>query len=481
MPRDEVLPISLQESILAALLFDERASGAAIAAQVRPQIFDEGYREIAEKALDYRRRYRRAPGRAHLDDLFGRILQSGRPSRLRRMVFDLADLATDGQFNGEYVQARTEDFVRQQHYKAKLIEANSRFEQGDQGDGNLSDDIEAIFSSAIRFRAQTLEAGTFLGDTKKAFKFFDRAENGLSLGIKTFDEMGLSIAPREMLLYVAPKGSGKTWFCVHMGRNALMAGERVLHVSLEMDEPYILGRYYQSMFAAGTSADKFNRTYLRFDELNRVSGFRTNVLSPKWHFGQASARRELKKLLKPWGTRLDNLVVKYFPSGQLTIARLVAYLDYLELEEGFAPTTMIVDYPDLMAMDAKNLRISMGRTFVDLRGVGADRRQKLVVPTQSGRATIGGKQTRSGNVTEDISKVFTADHTVTYARTEDEKRLNLARLLLEHTRNTSDGWEVLITQSYPTGQFALQSAYVQKAYWTRLQEISGDGRSEDDD
>src|ERR1700691_1275248 len=104
MPIDD-LPPSLQESILAALLFDER-SGAAIAAQVRPAIFDEGYREIAEKALDYRRRYRKAPGRAHLDDLFGKLLQPGRASRLRRLVFDLAELAADGQFNAEYVRSQ---------------------------------------------------------------------------------------------------------------------------------------------------------------------------------------------------------------------------------------------------------------------------------------------------------------------------------------------------------------------------------------
>jgi hypothetical protein len=208
------------------------------------------------------------------------------------------------------------------------------------------------------------------------------------------------------------------------------------------------------------------------------------MIAPRWDFSQPSARRELKKrLIGKWGIKLGNLVVKYFPSGSLTIAALEGYLDYLEIEENFRPTVLIVDYPDLMDQDAKNIRITIGRTFVDLRGIAGKRNMKLITPTQSGRATIGGKRTRSSNATEDISKVFTADYTMTYSQTDEEKELNIARLLLEHARLVGDGSEVLITQSYATGQFALQSAYMAKEFWQKIQELPGDGprRREDDD
>jgi hypothetical protein len=460
-----------RRAFLAALLFDERA-GAAIASQVRPGLFDESYREVAERALNYRRKYRKAPGKAHLDDLFGVLLQPGRAPRLRRLVFDLAELSEG--INGDYIIARTQEFARQQHYKAALVEANSRFEQG--GD-NVADDIEGVFSSAIRFRAQTLEAGTFLSDTKRSLKFFDRSERGLSLGIKALSR--LIIAPKEQLLYIAPKGTGKTWFCVHVGVNALMNRERVLHVSLEMDEPYITARYYQRLFAAGMWADKYNKTTLVFDRLRRLVGFNSRMTTPRWNFAQSGARRELMRRLKPWGTRLGNLVVKSFPSGTLTIAQLEGYLDYLELEERFVPTVLIVDYPDLMAMDPKNLRITMGRTFVDLRGVGAKRNLALVTPTQSGRHTIGAKRTHSKDATEDISKVFTADHTITYQQTEAEKERGLARLQLEHTRMSADGATYVITQSYATGQYVLESALMQEAYWQKMREEAGERSDED--
>lgn len=472
MPRDEI-PTSLQESILAALLFNEKA-GTAVAAQVVPGLFDETYREIAEKALAYRRRYNRPPGLTHLDDLFGKLLSPGRAPRLRRLVFDLAELAEG--LNGDYVVARTQEFVREQKLKAALVEANSRYEQGGEG---RAEEVENILSSALRYRTTTLGAGTFLNDTSRSLKFFDRNATGISFGIPVFDQMGLVLAPKEQTLLIAPKGGGKSWACVHVGVQGLLERHRVLHISNEMDEPYVTARYYQRLFAAARRPDKFDKTLLEFDRLGRLSGFRTRRATPRWDFSAPSAKRELLKKLKPWGTRLGRLVVKYFPSGSLTMTQLEGYLDYLEAQHKFVPTLLIVDYPDLMAQDTKDLRISLGRTFVNLRGIAGDRNMALFTPTQGGRQIIGAKRTRSKDVSEDISKVFTADTTITYQRTEAEQRVGLARLSVEHSRGTSDGISVIITQAYTTGQWVLQSSLMQEAYWNRMREITGEGNDDD--
>lgn len=482
MPVTDDVPVSLQESILAALIFDER-HGAVISGQITPSLFDEGYREIAERVLNYRRRYRKAPGRAHLDDLFGKLLQPGRAPRIRRVVFDLAELA--GSINGEYIANQTLEFIREQKYKAALVEANTRFEQG--GD-NLSSDIEQIFTKVIRSRVQTMERGTFLNDASRSLQFFERGGHGIRFGIDVLDNLGIVLAPKEQTLLIAPKGSGKSWACVHVGVSALQQGKRVAHLALEMSETQTAGRYYQRVFAAAMRPDRFQRSYLDMDaRLNQLSGFRTRFVTPNWSFSEAGAQKELRRRISgPWGQRFSNLVIKAFPSGQLTVPMLEAYLDYLEVEEKFIPNLLIIDYPDLMQMDARNLRVSMGRTFVDVRGVGAIRNLSLFTPTQSGRDTIGGKFTRSSNVTEDISKVFTADQTLAYMQTPAEKERGLARISIEHARGVPDGTKFVITQSYTTGQYALQSAIMQNAYMERIQELEERGsdrrrREEDDD
>src|SRR6266566_196140 len=113
---NDTAPRPLQESILAALIFDDRA-GAAIAAQVIPAYFDDSYRVIAERILVYRRKYGKAPGGAHLDDLFDKHLFDQK-SHTRQLLMDLAGLSRS--INPDYVLSRTNQFVREQNIKAAL-------------------------------------------------------------------------------------------------------------------------------------------------------------------------------------------------------------------------------------------------------------------------------------------------------------------------------------------------------------------------
>ncbi len=220
--------------------------------------------------------------------------------------------------------------------------------------------------------------------------------------------------------------------------------------------------------------DKFIKSYLDFDRLQRMTGWRSRTVTPNWTFADPGAQKLLRKKLRPHGARFGNLVVKHFSSGSLTVPLLEGYLDYLEVEEKFTPHVLIVDYPDLMKLDPKNLRIDTGRTFVELRGVLSRRNLAGFTPTQGGRDTIGAKFTSSKNVTEDISKVFTADQTMTYQQTPAEYELGLGRLSIEHARLLKGGAMIVITQSYSTGQYALQSAIMNQNYWEKLREVTGD-------
>jgi hypothetical protein len=175
-----------------------------------------------------------------------------------------------------------------------------------------------------------------------------------------------------------------------------------------------------------------------------------------------------------WGAKFGRLVVKSFPSGTLTIPQLRGYLDYLELAHKFIPNVLIVDYPFLLKHDSDNLRTSFGKSMVDLRGLADERNLALVAPTQSNRPGIGAKRVGSTNASEDISTVFTADTVLSYSQTRAEKDLGLARLSVEHARDTETGSYILLAQSYHTGQYVLESASLNSSYWERLKEITGE-------
>lgn len=466
-------PTSLQESILAALIFDDRA-GAAIALQVTPALFDDSYREIAEKTLAYRRKYGRGPGRAHLDDLFdARLQDNNRPSRVRRLLIDLAALAPE--LNSDYIVSRTQHFVREQQLKTALVAGNSRWEQG--GD-EVAQDIEAIFHKALKYRAQGMDAGTFLGDQKRALRFMDRDDSwGIPYGVTQLNQMHMSMRPKELTLYIGSKSSGKSWAAIHMGKQALAARKKVLHITCEMSEDMVTQRYFQSLFSAGTSNDEYMRAFLEVNSKHQFVDLYMRKERPKWNILAAGARKILRQHMHRWGTKLDRLVIKEFPSGSLTLQQLESYLDYLDQEHKFQPSLLILDYPDLMSQDSKNYRISIGRTFVGIRGLLVDRHMAGFCPTQGNRSSLSASKVSTDMVAEDVSKLNTADNVFTYSRTPAEKARNLARLSVATARNNRDGAVIILVQAYSSGQYVLDSTFLQESYWDVIKSSDDDSEA----
>jgi len=468
------LAASLQESILAALLVDEQWGGI-IAGQVRERDFDDGlYREVAAKLLNYRKMYRRAPGLVHVDDLFGSSLSPNdkQGPRLRKFLGDLVSL-TRG-LNAEYIANRTQHFLKDQYVKTMLTDVMERWSQGDE---NRTDDIINIVSKGLRFEGlgtNTFSTGVQLNDTARTLTFLEStAHASLSLGIKELDRFGIGPTPKEMLLYLAPKGSGKSWFCVHVGRRGLMQRERILHISLEFDEMRIAGRYYQSLFASGWQEDVV-QTVLLFDDKEqfKLRDWRIETRHPEINFADPAAEDALRQRVEEFN--LGRLLIKQFPTGTLTLDLLRSYLDHLEVTARFVPTILIVDYPDLMKVDAANYRMSLGTIYEGLRGVCAERNMAGVFPTQSNRSSLNAKRTRGDMVAEDVRKLNIADNVLTYSQTAEEKMLGLARINVEFARNAPPFHEsILISQAYGLGQYVVQSAPVSDTYWSLMQARTG--------
>jgi len=82
--------------------------------------------------------------------------------------------------------------------------------------------------------------------------------------------------------------------------------------------------------------------------------------------------KKLGKLRKP------QLIIKEFPTGQLTTRGLQAYLSNLETFYNFVPDLLLLDHADNMYLDPERIRIDIGRTFKDLRGIAVDRYMAMV-------------------------------------------------------------------------------------------------------
>lgn len=451
----EPLQTPLQESII-VLLATNNEQGRVAAGLLEASDFDEDYQEFAARLIKYQRTQNRSPGVTHLDDVFADIVVDTKHKRYRQTTRVMQNILENYEsINAAYTLSRTQEFAQRQALKGGLIEAFNRYNQGNEED--LISDVQNILTRSLRAHQAEMDVGVFLNDTTKALRFLDGDPTLCSTGIPALDAVNLGPKPGQMLLLIGPKGRGKSWWTIDLGKKCLLQNKKVVHITLEMSTEQVIPRYYQAMFAAAQTNEPYNITQLELDQLGRITKLNRDVKKPKISFDDPRIRRLLGNKIAQFGARLGRLVVKDFATNYLTVAKIDAYLDYLELNTGFIPQALIIDYPDLMNMKG-DLREALGRTFVELRGLLQRRKLAGIFPTQGNRTSWDADTTKASMVSEDASKVMTADMVLTLSQTPAEEALGLARLGVAHNRGGKDKFVVLLSQNYDTGQFALSSA-----------------------
>ena len=461
LPQDK-LPTSLQESVLCILAFGQER-GQIAAGLVDPKLFEPPYDDIARRAIEYRQKYGQAPGKDHIDDLFDHVLSD--PENKRAPLYQRILMAlykqSDG-LNELYVLDRIGEFVRRQTYKGVIYRAGMRIQQG--GDG-VADDVESILNEAYKFRAENNSPGIFL-DQRSALSFMDEtAYDMLKLGIGPFDYRDICPTRGELLTFIAPRGRGKSGFATHCTAMALLQHWRVADITLEMSEQRKTQRIFQNLLAIPKRGEDYQQTIFTLDKDGYMDGLDRETRKPIMALDNPKAYKYLKEQQDLWADHLSRLNVKGFPSGTLTMRKLRAHLDFLEQVHGFIPDLLVVDYPMIMALDPDNTRESLGRIYVELRGLVQERNMAGVALHQSTREGETATNLRSQHTSEDISIIGTSDIVLTYNATEPERQMDLARLFAAKVRNDQSDVLVHITQNYKTGQFVLQAIPGSKKYW----------------
>lgn len=263
-----------------------------------------------------------------------------------------------------------------------------------------------------------------------------------------------------------------SWWLHHLGKRAARQYWNVAHISLENRTPRVKQRYVQSWLSVAKRSEKYLLAEFHKDKNDKLDDIDYEVMSPRFSFDNPKHRKDIEHLARRWAPSLGRILIKEWPSGVLSIPMLERWLDGLEASENFIPDMILLDYPQLMKLDPRDLRGSYGRIAVELRRIAGERNLAMCAVMQSNRQGEQAKLLQSHHVAEDISQIATADTIITYNRTEAERRLGLARLHVAGGRNDKDGFTVLISQSYDVGQFSLDSVPMAgSSYWEMLKEI----------
>lgn len=470
MADDIKLSAALAENLLTLLCFDKEHC-LQVRLAVTPKTFESKiFREIAGKAIDFIDQFKEPIGE-HLADELEDILNGDdtRKADSYKRVLDNLFLARES-INAEYTVSQLHKFVRQQNLKTAVVAAVEALE-----DGNI-DQAELEFQKGLQRQIITFEPGLNLSDPAQAIGLMDDPhEEGISLGIDELDRVDFLLRRKTLTQIIAARGTGKSWSCTHVAKMALLQRWSVVIYTLEMGQKDYAARLIQSFFSVSRHDAEVEVTRFVKDKRGEVADLVFEKIARK-SLRDEGVKSELTKRVKSEFARRPPLVIKQFPSGQLTMAGLRAHLDGLERYHHITPDLIIVDYPDLMKHDVKNKRIELGQLFVDLRGLMVERNCAGWCPTQGNREAEDARIVTGDMVSEDISKNATADQILTYSQTPEEYTLGLARLFVEKNRTARGKSTVLISQSFEIGQFCLDSAKHRGGYWQILQDQE---RSED--
>lgn len=467
---------TLQENLLALLIYDNE-QGQVVANLVDISHFYGDYRTIAERCYEYRRGYGVAPGREHIYDLMADILEDKNNSK-RTAIFQaleaMSKLAEN--INSEFVIDKAMAFVRQQEISRAILDSAKMLQQKRE---HSIEAIETMWSKLLRVDSTGFNVGLRLGETDRIINFLRERYVEFDTGIPSFDSSGIVPYRDSVFLFLAATGMGKSWWLIQLGKRALLRRKRVLHVTLEMSEEEVASRYFQSLFSIGKRSGEVVTTSLELNARDRLSGLEVSEVTPDFAFDSRALAEELQIHMRAFGPRLENLIIKRFPTRALTTDGLRRYLDTLERVSKFVPDLILLDYLGIMKTDSKDHRISLGRTFEEVRGIAVERHVALGTAHQIGRHGAKAKMAAATDVSEDWSLIGTADRVVTYSATEQERRYNLARLFVDKARSDLDKFGVLITQNYRIGQFVLDSTRMDAKYWELLRDLGGAPASEE--
>lgn len=446
---------AIQESLVALLCYDGD-NAAQVEGMLSPRQFDVFYSDIAREAIDYRAKYGEVPGEHTLDLIESLRVQRPQDADKFDAIFD-SMLVVKDDINAKYALDQGAVFARTQAVKRSVRNALEALQETRNPEEAVAT-AEAALGEALNIRSDYADAGGKLSDLDRVLRFLEEDDREpMPTGIEMIDERQLGPRRQAIHTFMAPSGFGKSWWLVHLAKQAHMHSKKVLYVSLEMAETEVWQRIVQSITA--TTKRKVDVYSMDFtvDERGSLIDMDRRKWADRPSLEDDDIQDVLTKKLKR-SQRRGQIIVKNFPTNTLTISQLRAYLDFLEQSQRFIPDLLLVDYGDLLYKDPRtDKRDAIGRNFEDLRGIAVQRNIAVATATQTNRSALTKKVIDADSIAEDYSKVQTSDFVVSYNQTQSERDLGLCRLFQVKGRGDEDKFTVVCSQAYAAGQFLMAS------------------------
>lgn len=277
----------------------------------------------------------------------------------------------------DYVAAEVETLCRNQAITSAIIKSVELLEKQDTGA------IEKLIKEAVSL-GLTKDLGVdYFADPEKRMAEADSAFKPMSTGLPELDGViNGGLMRQEIILFMANSGVGKSIFLANIGAYLVAQGLNVVYITLELADK-IVAKRFDSMI---TGIEQF-----------------------KLQTNKQMVIAEIEKRRESYG----KLQIKRMPESVTSANQIRAYVKQLQLEAGWDPDVIIIDYLDIMATNNKvaadNLFIKDKYLTEEARALGAEFNCAVLSASQMGRAALDAEEINQGHIQGGISKVNTAD------------------------------------------------------------------------
>jgi archaellum biogenesis ATPase FlaH len=216
---------------------------------------------------------------------------------------------------------------------------------------------------------------------------------------------------KEMTVFSANSGVGKSITMSNLSFNFLKQGLNVCYISLELSEEVVAKRFDSIMTGVGQSEI--------FKNVSRVA-----------------------ILVQEMCRKMGRLIIKRMPESTTNANHIRAYLKEYERMYGHIPDVLCVDYMDIMTsnnkISAENLFVKDKYIAEELRSIANDFDLVLITASQQNRSGMQVKNEELGQsaVAGGISKVNTADNWISIIQTPQMKAAGEYMLKFLKTRSS---------------------------------------------
>jgi RecA/RadA recombinase len=381
---------------------------------MNPNFFEsDAGRWIVKKTITYFATYRQLPTievfKVELQGVMDDVLKTAIKEQLKNVYQRLND--TDL----EYVKNSVLDFARNQTLKSAILESADLLGSGEY------DQIKILVDKALR-AGQPKDFGH---DWKKDMevRLAKSTRNAVATGWSSVDYLlNGGLAEGELGVIAAPSGIGKSWALATIGANALRAGKKVVHYTLELQENYV-GTRYDTIF--------------------------TGIEPGRIPENPDKVRSAIESIT-------GEIIIKYYPTKSVTCNTISAHLQQL-MSTGFKPDIILVDYADLLrSIEKSDARYQeLGAIYEELRGLAGEFKIPCWTASQTQRSSIQDEVIQADKIAESYSKIMTADVVISLSRKLEDKQNHTGRAHIIKNRFGADGQTLPVFMNTSVGKIEI--------------------------